>query len=91
MPGNKCSSMLRFYAVYILQRMSYLQVYLSEAARLCEIVTSKSSEMNVLLPPKTEGGDYVCFQLCLLSNSVNDILALLWEKYQLFLVRGLDV
>ena len=58
--------------------MSYLQVYLSEAARLCEIVTSKSSEMNVLLPPKTEGGDYVCFQLCLLSNSVNDILIILF-------------
>ena len=44
------------------------QLYLSEASKNCEIVTSKTSELNVLLPKSD--GDFVSIKspnLCLLT------------------------
>ena len=42
-------------------------VYLSKNSLDCEIVSAKSSEMNVLIP--TEGGDFVSF-----------LIVLVWSK-----------
>ncbi|KHJ78774.1 DE Adenylate cyclase associated [Oesophagostomum dentatum] len=42
-----------------IQKTDGCQVYLSEAAKASEIVTSKSSEMNLLIP--TADGDFVSF------------------------------
>ena len=43
------------------------QVYLSEDSIKCEIVSAKSSEMNVSIPPKGGSGDFVSllYILCL--------------------------
>lgn len=38
-----------------IQKTDGCQVYLSEASKDCEIVTSKSSEMNVLVPDGRDG------------------------------------
>lgn len=42
-------------------------VYLSKNSLDCEIVSAKSSEMNVLIP--TEGGDFVSFLIFLVLRS----------------------
>ena len=48
--------------------MLICQVYLSEAAKNAEIVTSKSSEMNILIPVAND--DYVSFFNDLLSKKM---------------------
>ena len=35
------------------------QIYLSKDSIKCEIISAKSSEMNVCIPPKVEGDDFV--------------------------------
>uniref|UniRef100_A0A0R3RT86 Adenylyl cyclase-associated protein n=1 Tax=Elaeophora elaphi TaxID=1147741 RepID=A0A0R3RT86_9BILA len=47
-----------------IQKTDGCQVYLSKSAMNAEIITSKSSEMNVLVPG-TEDGDFVSFELLL--------------------------
>ena len=39
-------------------------IYLSKDSLNCEIITSKSSEMNILVPK--DDGDYVSFIICVL-------------------------
>lgn len=47
-----------------IQKTDGCQVYLSKSAINAEIITSKSSEMNVLVPG-AEDGDFVSFKLLL--------------------------
>jgi hypothetical protein len=44
-------------------------VYLSKDSLGCEIVSAKSSEMNVAIPPK-DGGDYVSLTTVVLSATI---------------------
>lgn len=55
-----------------IQKTDGCQVYLSKSAINAEIITSKSSEMNVLVPG-AEDGDFVSFELFSLSFFVKKV------------------
>lgn len=56
-----------------IQKTDGCQVYLSKSAINAEIITSKSSEMNVLVPG-VEDGDFVSFELLIFFFFVKKLM-----------------
>lgn len=69
------------------------QVFLSKDSLKCEIITAKSSEMNICIPPKDGTGDFVSFSIVV--SPTNSTIAVIYvESFDLGLyvcVRRLSV